>query len=171
MDRRMKHFSALSGFAPAPPGATSGYRQSPGFNKAKPKSWLERWWNPEPQDPRKTPRESLPGLTAYFWTGGVPEPHPIRDVSAAGLYVVTEERWYPGTQIRMTLTSKEPGKGGTEQSIFVQAKAVRWGNDGVGLQFVLPDNRNLPRGQAPVEDGADKQAFEQFIENLRRNKS
>jgi hypothetical protein len=170
MDRRMRRFSAASGFAPPPLEETSGFHQPPAFKKAKPKSWLERWLNPEPQDPRRTPRESLPGLTAYFWTGGTPEPHAIRDVSANGLYVVTEERWYPGTQIRMTLTRKQAGMDEAERSIFVQARAVRWGNDGVGLEFVLPDSRNLPRGQAPVADGADRQAFEEFLEQLKRGK-
>jgi len=170
MDRRMKRFSAASGFSPPQAEESSKFHQPPGARNAKPINWLERWWNPEPQDPRQAPREPLPGLTAYFWTGGVPEAHPIRDVSSTGLYVVTEERWYPGTQIRLTLTRKEAGEQGGERSIFVQATAVRWGNDGVGLKFVLPDNRNLRRGQAPLADGADKQDFEEFLEQLKRSK-
>jgi len=169
MDRRMRRFATARGFAPPPLEESSRCYRAPVASKGKPKSWLERWWNPEPQDPRRAPREPLPGLMAYFWNGGVPEPHPIRDVSSTGLFVVTEERWYPGTQIRMTLTSKETGEFGSERSIFVQAKAVRWGNDGVGLEFVLPENRNLRRGQEPQADGADRQNFEEFLEQLKRN--
>jgi hypothetical protein len=140
----------------------------PWQKNTKPKSWLERWLSPAPVDPRRSPREPFPGLTAYFWTGGTPEAQIIRDVSANGLYVVTEERWYPGTQIRMTLTKKGCGGSEAERSIFVQAKAVRWGNDGVGLEFVLPDNRNLRRGAAPPVDGADKQDFEEFLQHLKQ---
>ena len=56
-------------------------------------------------DPRKSPRVPAPALAVYFWTGGVPQAHGIRDISATGLYVVTEERWYPGTVVRMTITT------------------------------------------------------------------
>ncbi len=169
MNRRMKRFSAASGFAAPRVEETSRFHQPPGALKAKPKGWLQRLLSPDPVDPRKSPRAPIPGLTAYFWTGGTPEGHAIRDVSASGLYVVTEERWYPGTEIRMTLTKKEDGEWGGEQSLVVQARAVRWGNDGVGLEFVLPDRRSLRRGEAPSADGADRQDFEEFLSQIRRS--
>ena len=61
----------------------------------------------------------------------------MKDISATGLYVVTEERWYPGTLILMTLQNTHAGEEIAERSISVLSRAVRWGNDGVGLQFVL----------------------------------
>jgi hypothetical protein len=170
MDRRMKRFTAATGFAPPGFEEASEFHQPPEGKNAKQKGWLSRWLSPNPPDPRRSPREPIPGLTAFFWTGGTPEPHAIRNVSSTGLYVVTEERWYPGTQIRLTLTKKDEGERGGERSLFVQAKAVRWGNDGVGLEFVLPDNRHLRRGEAPQKDGADRQDFEEFLEELRHRK-
>ena len=57
---------------------------------------VQRWWSP---DPRKAPRVKEPGLAAYYWNGAAPVAHGVRDISSSGLYVVTEERWYPGTLV------------------------------------------------------------------------
>ncbi len=125
----------------------------------KKKGWLKRLISPDPPEPRKNQRLSLPGLTAYFWTGATPVPHTIRDISYTGLYVVTEERWYPGTLVQMTL--KKSGDGGpkTEHSIALHAKALRWGNDGVGLEFVVRDPRDPYNGA----DGASREELDQFL--------
>jgi hypothetical protein len=132
-----------------------------------PKNWLARWWSP---DPRTAPREPLPGLAAYYWNGAAPQAHPIRDISSTGLYVVTEERWYPGTLILMTLQKTDAGGKTTERSIAVQSRAVRWGNDGVGLQFVLPDPRDARRRQGQMDGGADRKELEQFLEQFLKGK-
>jgi hypothetical protein len=142
----------------------------PEMKNIKPaKSWLQRLLSPDPPEPRKASRESLPGLAAYFWTGGVSEEHGIRDVSPTGLYLFTTERWYPGTVVRMTLTDRrEPT---VERSITVNACVVRWGNDGVALQFVLQNARDRRQGQAPLVDGmvhgVDKQRVDEFLQRLR----
>jgi hypothetical protein len=133
------------------------------------KSWLERWLNPDPPDLRKTPRESLPGLAAYFWTGGAPGEHCIRDISSSGLYVVTEERWYRGTMVRMTLTdSAEPI---VERSITVHANSVRWGNDGVGLYFVLQNAKDMRRGQTSLVNAVNSRQLDQFLQLMRSGRN
>jgi uncharacterized membrane protein (UPF0127 family) len=132
-----------------------------------PRNWLERWWSP---DPRKAPREPAPGLAAYYWNGASPEAHGIQDISSSGLYVVTEERWYPGTLVLMTLQRTGCGEEAEERSIAVQSRAVRWGNDGVGLQFVLPDTQALRRGHDPLTDGADRKALDRFLRQLKQGK-
>jgi hypothetical protein len=131
-------------------------------NVRPPRGWLERWWSP---DPRKAPREESPGLAAYYWTGGPPEAHPIRDISSTGLYVVTEERWYPGTLVLMTLQVTEAGEEVSERTICVHSRAVRWGKDGVGLQFVVQKEANDPSIAA-----ADKKALDRFLHRLRKGK-
>jgi hypothetical protein len=139
----------------------------PDIQQAKPaKSWWQRLLAPaEPPLPRKAPREALPGLTAYFWTGGAPIAHDIQDVSPTGLYVVTDERWYPGTVIRMTLTDcTEPT---SERSITVNATSIRWGNDGVGLRFAFPDEKDPRRGPSSSLDGVDRKQFDQFLQRLK----
>lgn len=127
-----------------------------------PRGWLERWWSP---DPRKAPRESAPGLAAYYWTGGTPEAHPIRDISATGLYVVTEERWYPGTLVLMTLQATDLGEEISERTICVHSRAVRWGKDGVGLQFVLEKDVTDPSMGA-----ADRKSLDRFLRRLNKGK-
>jgi hypothetical protein len=134
---------------------------------ATPRNWLQRWWSP---DPRKAPREPSSGLAAYYWNGAAPEAHGIRDISSSGLYVVTEERWYPGTLVLMTLQRTDVGEEVAERSIAVQSRAVRWGHDGVGLQFILSDAKDLKRGNSPMQEGADRKEFERFLQQLRNSK-
>jgi hypothetical protein len=138
-----------------------------------PKSWLERWWSPDPRkapDLRKASREPLPGLAAYYWTGGAPKAHSIRDISSTGLYVVTEERWYPGTLILMTLQESGGEEESVELSVAVHSRAVRWGNDGVGLQFIPQDDPTARKAMNPLVHGADKRELNQFLERLRKGK-
>lgn len=138
-------------------------------NVKPPKNWLERWWSPDPRkapDLRKAPREPAPGLAAYYWTGGAPEARNIRDISSTGLYIVTEERWYPGTLILMTLQQKDCGSESAERSIPVLTRAVRCGNDGVGLQFILSKSKDANGKQ--LADSVDKKELERFLERLRK---
>jgi len=129
------------------------------------KGWLQKLLGMEPPDPRKAPRESLPGLTAYFFTGGTPVGHGVKDISLSGMYVFTQERWYPGTMIRMTLTDRhEPT---VERSITLNAAVMRWGNDGVGLRFVLASPKDRNRGYEGTAEAADVYQVAQFLDRLR----
>jgi hypothetical protein len=142
----------------------------PGIRAVRPpQNWLQRWWSP---DPRRAPRERAPGLAAYYWNGAAPKPHSVRDISATGLYVVTEERWYPGTLILMTLQNTQAGEEIAERSISVLSRAVRWGNDGVGLQFVLNENDEAGKsnGKALQLDGVNKKELERFLRNILKEK-
>jgi hypothetical protein len=135
----------------------------------KPKNWWQRLLSDEPPDPRKAQREPLFGLVAYFFTGGVPVAHGVRNISVTGIYVLTDERWYIGTVVRITLTDqREPT---IERSITLNAKVIRWGNDGVGLQFILQSQKGRLRGgpaaQPDLADGASTKQLEQFIQRFR----
>jgi hypothetical protein len=153
------------------PGAQQTHEMSlfqPGMKNVRPpRNWLERWWSP---DPRKAPREPAPGLAAYYWTGGVAEAHNVRDISSTGLYLVTEERWYPGTLILMTLQETGSGPESSERAIQVHSRAVRWGEDGVGLQFVLSNTRDARSGKKVV-DAADQKELEKFLQHLKKGNS
>jgi hypothetical protein len=116
---------------------------------------------------RRASRKSAPRLAAFFWTGGAPVEHEIRDISATGLYLVTEERWYPGTLVMMTLQKRNEPADSPGRSIAVQSKAVRWGEDGVGLQFVVPEVTDRRRGQNLLEEGVDKRTLEKFLEGFQ----
>jgi len=115
-------------------------------------------------------RLAVGGLVAHFFTGGAPHPHEIRDMSLTGLYVVTTERWYPGTLIRMTLTRTDVGQSIADRSITVQSKSVRWGNDGVGLEFVFAPPKSKRDARSPLDsvDSAELEAFLKRVVNPKR---
>jgi hypothetical protein len=146
----------------------------PGVESVRPpKNWLDRWWSPDPRkapELRKFSRDSSPGLAAYYWTGAAPAAHNVKDICASGLYIVTEERWYPGTLILMTLQESSDGEASVEKSISVHCRAVRWGNDGVGLQFVPIDDSAARKGLNELVNGANKKDVDLFLEQLRRNR-
>jgi hypothetical protein len=140
----------------------------PGMRNFKlPKSWLQRWWSP---DPRKAPRYPTPGLAAYYWTGSAPRAQKVKDISSTGLFVVTEERWYPGTLVLMTLQKTDCVEEGAEKSISVYTRAVRWGDDGVGLQFVESDTQDPRLGMDQLADKLDRKELDRFLQRLRKGK-
>jgi len=151
---------------PAEPAKTV---EPPRWKSEKPaRSWLQRLLAPEPSDPRQGTRQSVSGLVAYFFTGGAPVPHAVRDISATGIYVYTQERFYPGTMVRVTLTdSIEPA---AERSITVNMSAVRAGDDGVGFRFVLQNPKNRGEHFDGMAVGADPLQVEQFLFHVRQSR-
>ena len=124
------------------------------------KSWFGKLMS---HDRRKARRHEAPALAAYYWDGGAPVAHRIRDISSAGFYLLTEQRWYVGTMITMTL-QRTGVDAGSEPSIAVQARVVRSCADGVGLAFVLADRHNGHRPQGHLDQGVvDKKALERFL--------
>ena len=168
-DWRLQKPAQLRQSAPKPPPKPRAVAAPPeaavAETAAKPKSWWQKLLNPDPPDKRHALRETIPGLIAYYWTGGASTPNQVRDISSSGLYLVTSERWYPGTVVRMTLTLQD---GGAERSIAVQTRAVRWGNDGVGLEFVLAEPHDSSRGEWMAPDGANRRQFAEFLSRIRR---
>jgi hypothetical protein len=158
---------------PSAPEAPKAAAHESEQKSAKPaRSWLQRLLNPEPPQPRKALRESVSGLTAYFFTGGAPVAHEVRDVSTTGMYVFTDERWYPGTVVRMTLTDRlQPT---AENSITLNMAVMRCGDDGVGLQFVTrPDSSRRGRqavSQDPMGTTADELQIVRFLQRFRIEK-
>ena len=115
------------------------------------------------KEQRRAERLPANDLSAFYWTGAAPAEHGIRDISSTGLFLVTEERWYPGTLIMMTLQKKNGPEEASARSIAVQSKAVRWGSDGVGLEFIVPEGK----GRSMPTDGVDRRSLEKFLNGLR----
>jgi hypothetical protein len=90
-----------------------------------------------PVDRRLTARLLKPGLVAYYFTGGPPRAHKIANISVTGFYMNTDERWMPGTIIRMTLQMIGTSGEGPTDTLTVHSRVVRWGPDGEGFEFVL----------------------------------
>jgi Flp pilus assembly protein TadG len=97
---------------------------------------MREWFKSRSQERRKAERQDAPEVVAHYWDGAAPAAHTIRNISASGLYILTEQRWYPGTLVMLTLQRKDSVGEEADRSITVQSKVVRSGPDGVGLVFV-----------------------------------
>lgn len=116
-------------------------------------------------DRRSTKRLAKPRLIAYRWTGGNPYAHHIGDISETGLYLVTDERWIPGTKILITLQRTDTEGDNPEDAIAVETSVVRWGADGEGLLFVCAHNAgNI--GQIWPESTANLRTIKRFLHRL-----
>ncbi len=123
------------------------------------------------QDRRRSDRQRIPQLVAFYWDGGAPVAHGVRDISPSGLYLLTEGRWYPGTMVMLTLQKNGEVVAGSEQSIAVEAKVIRSGDDGVGLAFVLPERRKGSDKEGPMGSLVDKKTLLSFLEKSRNGLS
>ena len=101
------------------------------------KSWL--------QGPQ---RDRLPdavegSLAAYYWDGAAPVPREVRNVSPRGAYIVTSEKWYPGTIMDLSLEyNAQPAGNGPKPNICVRSKVVSHGPDGVNVAFMYVNRRS-----------------------------
>jgi hypothetical protein len=101
---------------------------------------LIRWICP---DQRVANRHTMPPLTAWLGMVRSSKEYKVGDVSVAGFYMITEDRWIPGTSFPVTLERTD--EAGMGRSLTVHAAVVRIGDDGVGFTFL----------QSPVEESAD----------------
>jgi hypothetical protein len=128
-----------------------------------------RWLFPKPasSDRRRAERLPDPGLVAYYWTGGSPNSYPLGNVSSNGLYLLTDERWLPGTRIVMTLQRNNPAAAKADDICRVESKVVRWGDDGIGCEFVESGFFDLNSGEVIEGQRFDHNALEQFLLRVR----
>ena len=162
--------AALSVSAPSKPEDPEiAFEPMPPPEKSEPAS-KKTWWQklfpdgPE-EDARQSPRQALPGMVAYFFTGGTPVPHPVRNISTSGVYIFTAERWYKGTVVRLTLTDeREPT---SERSITLHGMVARSTDEGVALQFIVEAKRARSRNKASALEhlpgGSSIKQIEEFI--------
>ena len=99
-------------------------------------------WLKSDSDRRAALRESGEGLTAFYWDGGVPQGHRVRDISKHGAFIETgSTSWAVGTLMMLTLQVDSTGGPGDSaaDAIVVQAKVVRAYAAGMGIKFLLPN--------------------------------
>ena len=123
-----------------------------------------RWLDNDSDPGRRYP---LPGLVAYYWTGGTPKAGSVGNISSTGMYVITDERWLPGSMMPMTLQRVSATGQDPEDWIAVLTQVVRSGPDGRGLAFVFSRSTNLFSDAIPPERIADNKALKQFLKHLK----
>jgi Flp pilus assembly protein TadG len=126
-------------------------------------NWLERLFS---QERRRSKRQEPPHLVAHYWDGGAPLAHSVRDISSTGLYLLTEDRWYPGTLVRISLQRADADDADPDRSRMVNAKVVRLDKDGVGLEFVIPVKMAPSGASGYTANGADLKTFHRFLQRL-----
>lgn len=124
-----------------------------------------RWLFPEVNQ-RRAVRYPTPGLVAYYWTGGAPHSYHVGDMSATGLFLLTKERWAPGTLIQMTLQPQEAKQRAAEDSICVLSEVVRWSEHGAGFNFILKDYENVLNYGLQPGEAIDRKAVERFLKKI-----
>jgi uncharacterized membrane protein (UPF0127 family) len=84
-------------------------------------------------------RRRWPHLAAFDANGESLALHGVRDISSTGLYVITQERWPVGTHVRLSLQRTDGLDDSSMIPTTVELRVSRWGEDGVGLEFVKAD--------------------------------
>jgi len=118
---------------------------------------VEQWltaWVADLKDRRESARMSLP-LVAYYWNGASPQAYQVKAVSPEGAYVVTPDRWYMGTVLRLTfqygsnyndnesraMQALQSVGDYSEMTQTVRARLVRAGPDGIGVRLIFLNRR------------------------------
>jgi hypothetical protein len=103
--------------------------------------WFRKTF-PDEHIPRAE-RRHVNGLGALHWTGKSPGLDDVKDISSSGIFIRTNERWPPGEINPIRLTLEDASADAPDREVELNAKSVRWGEDGMGLTFVLPENMEL----------------------------
>lgn len=128
------------------------------------KLWMERLFS---EDRRRAARHKALPLVAYYWDGAEPVAHGVLDVSLTGLYLLTKQRWYPGTVVTMTLQRAHAAATDPERTISVNVKVVRSGSDGVGLAFLPTPTVDSRRAEGHANSAADAKTLHRFFDRVR----
>lgn len=120
---------------------------------------LMRWLVP---DQRVANRHTMPPVVAYLGMLRSSKLYKIGDISVAGFYMVTEERWMIGTGFPLTLERTDEAAQG--QALTVYSTVVRIGEDGVGFSFLQPKEEGSGESQEPSRMDLTKLA--QFLKGL-----
>jgi hypothetical protein len=84
---------------------------------------------------RKDGRIPAHGLGVSYGTGRELKRAKVKDISATGIYLLTNDRLLPGTAVELTLQKRSLLDRESRLRVCLRARCVRWGDDGMGLTF------------------------------------
>jgi hypothetical protein len=128
---------------------------------------LLRWIYP---DQRHASRHPVPPLVAYLGTAKTSPAYRVGDISAAGFYMITRERWLPGTEMPVTLQRTDTGKRDFASALTVLSTAVRTGVDGVGFSFVVQASEERQSDEVHPGSWASGEDLDQFLKGIELTK-
>ncbi|MGB7189963.1 MAG: PilZ domain-containing protein [Acidobacteriaceae bacterium] len=123
-------------------------------------------WFKKLLDQRKAARDRTPPLAAYFWDGGRPVAHIVKDISPTGFFLATEERWLLGTLVMITLQRTRTESSRPDSSLIVMSKVVHHGEDGVGFSFIPVEASSSDQRSQPGSHAADRRTLDRFLRSL-----
>jgi PilZ domain len=119
-------------------------------------------------DQRKHERFPVPPLVGYLGTANSSEPYPLGDISMTGFCLLTDERWLPGTEMPITLHSKNLPAGNERDSFTVQATVVRCGQGGVAFSIVLSEENSQAAYGNPLRvQWVTRTEMESYLKRLK----
>ncbi|MGO4517420.1 DUF192 domain-containing protein [Terriglobus sp. 2YAB30_2] len=122
---------------------------------------------------RKKRRKDLgdnPPLVAHYWDGGAPLAHKVQKISSDRLYLVTDQRWYPGTLVMLSLQREDVPATDPNRAITVKGQVVGADENGVFFLLVLPEKKGRDFSREVLPGGADKKTFRAFLKRLQENR-
>lgn len=130
---------------------------------------LANWFKKPSSAPEshRAERREAPGLAAYHLDGSVPRQDFVKNISSSGAYLLTQERWFPGTEVTLTLQREGPFETTSERSFELKARAVRWGEDGMGLSFIFPSGMDVRLWHNPLTTASDPTEPEEILREFR----
>lgn len=85
---------------------------------------------------RKDGRIPVRGLEVSYKNGRELKRAKVKDISATGVYLLTDDRLAPGTGLELTLHKRSMLERDSRPQVRLRARSVRLGEDGMGLTFV-----------------------------------
>ena len=122
---------------------------------------LMRWIVP---DQRVANRHTMPPVIAYLGQVRSSKEYKIGDISVAGFYMITEERWIAGTGFPVTLERTDSAEHG--QTLTAYSTVVRAGTDGVGFTFLRLAGEETHAAEARGSGRLDLTKLAQFLKGL-----
>jgi hypothetical protein len=122
---------------------------------------LIRWLYP---DQRVANRHSMPPLIAYLGMVRTSKEYRVGDISVAGFYMITDERWITGTGFPITLERTDEAAMG--QTLTLHSTVVRAGDDGVAFTFVQPVIDEMAESDPHSSTRMDLTKLAQFLRGL-----
>jgi hypothetical protein len=126
------------------------------------KGWLGRLLTPPRAD-----RRPADHFAAYRISGSSIVQSSVRDISPTGVYLVTKEHMPLGTRLSLNLQREGSLELNPARRITTLARVARIGKDGVGVEFVVPQDAAARRWTHLVESLAEQTRPQEMLAFLR----
>ncbi len=167
--------------AAASTGAVTATRAQAGNETSQTKTGSERgkimafvsrvlhWLNPSVinEEQRGSIRRPAKDLVAYVGEKGAERKLEVDNISSSGVYVRTEERWEPGSEVTLSLQQNGPVSELPDRHVRVEASTVWHGKDGMGLKFKLPQGMQLDLWESAVSGDASQSGPDYIVHEMR----